>query len=322
MLKKLLVVGLVGTVGVVAVNAKTLRLSTYVNQVDIRYKGFEHLAKLVEQKTKGDLKIKIYGSSTLHGWSEGVDSVLGGVTDISWLPSDKRLKCQRVTALYPAVVDFDKQVEVDAAYTKLLEPELSKRNLKVLFNSNYSYDQEWWFKEPTNELTKLNGKQVRSPYPLISEMIRQWGGNPVFISPKEVFQSAERGVVDGVSMGVATYSSWKLWSVMPHMINASLFYGNSQYVINKGVFENLSPANQKILLESAKETEIWLKPKYEAWVNERVGKAVMEGGGSAKSLNKEERLEIVKNIQAVWDKTVQKECGNELASKIKELVSQ
>lgn len=322
MFKRLLTVSLVGTIGALGVNAQTLRLSTYVNEVDIRYKGFEHLAQLVEEKTKGDLKIKIFGSSTLHGWSEGIDSVLGGVADISWLPSDKRLKCQRVTSLYPAVVDISKQVEIDEAYTKLLEPELSEKNLKVLFNSNYSYDQEWWFKEPINELTKLDGKQVRSPYPLISEMIRQWGGNPVFISPKEVFQSAERGVVDGVSMGVATYSSWKLWSVMPHMINGSLFYGNSQYVINKSVFEKLSETNQKILLESAKETEIWLKPLYEGWINERVGKAVMEGGGSAKSLKKEERLAIVENIQTVWDKTVQEECGNELASKIKELVSQ
>ncbi len=99
------------------------------------------------------------------------------------------------------------------------------------------------------------------------------------------------------------------------MINGSLFYGNSQYVINKKLFEKLSKNNQKILLESAKESEIWLKPRYEAWVNERVGKAVMEGGGSAKSLNKEQRLAIVENIQAVWDKTFKKECGNELAIK-------
>lgn len=309
-------------VGIVGLNAKTLRLSTYVNAVDVRYKGFEHFAKLVEEKSKGDLKIKIFGSSTLHGWSEGIDAVLGGVADISWLPSDKRLQCQRVTALYPAVVNFDKQVQTDEKYTKLLEPELSKNNLKVVFNSNYSYDQEWWFKEPTNELTKLDGKQVRSPYPLISEMIKQWGGQPVFISPKEVFQSAERGVVDGVSMGVATYSSWKLWSVMPHMINASLFYGNTQYVMNKSRFEKLTKEEQKIILESAKETEVWLKPRYEAWINERVGQAVMQGGGSAKSLNKKQRLEIVKNIQKIWDIKVQQECGTELATKIKELVSQ
>ncbi|MFK2822670.1 TRAP transporter substrate-binding protein DctP [Arcobacter sp. YIC-80] len=319
MLRSILLVCLVGAV---AVNAKTLRLSTYVNSIDVRYKGFEHFADLVKKKSNGKLKIKIYGSSTLHGWSEGVDAVLGGVTDISWLPSDKRLKCQRVTALYPAVVDFKKQIETDAKYTELLEDELSKNNLKVIFNSNYSYDQEWWFKEPIADLTKLDGKQVRSPYPVISEMIKQWGGNPVFISPKEVFQSAERGVVDGVSMGVATYSSWKLWGVMPHMVNGSLFYGNTQYVINKSSFEKLSKEHQKILLESAKESEVWLKPRYEAWVNERVGQAIMEGGGSAYSLDIDKRKDIVKKIQAIWDVKVKKECGEDLANKIKELVNQ
>ena len=38
-------------------------------------------------------------------------------------------------------------------------------------------------------------------------------------------------------MGVATYSSGKLWDVMPHMVNANLFYGNISYMMNKDKFD-------------------------------------------------------------------------------------
>jgi len=297
--------------------ATTLRLSTYVNEVDVRYEGFKKFAELAEAKTNGRVKVQIFPSSTLHGWSEGVDAMLGGVSDISWVPADKRLPCYRVTSLYPTLINLEGQIALDAAYAELIRPEAAKTGLVPLINSNYSYDQEWWFKDRVADLSKLDGKLVRSIGPLVSMMIETWGGKPVFIAPKEVFQSAERGVVDGINMGVATYSSWKLWSVMPYMVNASLFYGNIQYMISKSKFDALSKADQDALMAAAKESEQWLKPRYEAWVDERVGNAVMKGGGAAVSLPKQQRVALINSVRGKWDAEVDKACGADLAGKIR-----
>lgn len=298
--------------------AETLRLSTYVNEVDIRYEGFKKFADLAAAKTGGRVEIEIFPSATLHGWSEGVDAVTGGVSDISWIPADKRLPCYRVTSLYPTSVNLENQIVMDADYADLIRAEAAKVNLVPLFNSNYSYDQEWWFKGET-KLGKLDGKLVRSIGPLVSMMIEAWGGKPVFIAPKEVFQSAERGVVDGINMGVATYSSWKLWGVMPYMVNANLFYGNIIYMINKEKFDGLSAADQKALQAAAREAEEWLKPRYEQWINERVGDAVMKGGGAAVSISREEQADLISSVQTAWDGEVNNACGADLADKIRAL---
>ncbi len=300
---------------------EVIRLSTYVNETDIRYEGFKHFAELVNEKTGGEVEIQIFPSATLHGWSEGVDAVQGGVSDISWIPADDRLSCYRVTSLYPALINLENQVELDASYASLILDEAAKNGLHPLFNSNYSYDQEWWFEEQLDDISNLEGKLVRSIGPLVSMMIESWGGKPVFVAPKEVFQSAERGVVDGINMGVATYSSWKLWDVMPYMVNASLFYGNIIYMINKDKFDGLSAESQQALTDAAKETETWLKPLYEQWVNERVGQAVMQGGGAAVSLDDEKREELIAVIQPKWDEEVNNQCGQELADKIRALFS-
>ncbi len=302
-----------------AAAATTLRLSTYVNEVDIRYEGFKKFAELAAAKTSGRVKVEIFPSSTLHGWSEGVDAVQGGVSDISWMPADKRLPCYRVTSLYPTAVNLDGQIEMDAAYANLMRAEAAKVGLVPLINSNYSYDQEWWFKGRVADLSKLDGKLVRSIGPLVSMMIETWGGKPVFIAPKEVFQSAERGVVDGINMGVATYSSWKLWTVMPYMVNGSLFYGNINYMINKKKFDALSKDDQAALLAAAKESEVWLKPRYENWVDAQVGNAVMKGGGAAVSLSKEQRASLINSVQKKWDAEVDKDCGAALAGQVRTL---
>lgn len=296
-----------------------LRLSTYVNEADIRHQGFQKFAELAESKTQGRVRVEIFPSAQLHGWGEGVDAVQGGISDISWIPADKRAPCYSHVYLYPTAVDLDNQVEMDAAWTDLIRPELAGINLVPLFSSNYSYDQEWWFEERIDSLGDLRGKLVRSIGPLVSEMIETYGGKPVFVAPKEVFQSAERGVVDGINMGVATYSSWKLWSVMPYMINADLFYGNLSYAMNKEKFDALSAGDQRALLAAGRESEEWLKPRYEQWINERVGLAVMQGGAAAVSISEEERDRLIGQVQPGWDKKVDAACGAALADKFREL---
>jgi TRAP-type transport system periplasmic protein len=298
----------------------TLRLSTYVNEVNIRFQGFKKFADLVAAKTAGRVKVEVFPSSTLHGWSEGVDAVLGGVADISWMPADKRLPCYRVTSLYPMVVDMARQIELDAAYAALMKDEAVKAGLLPLINSNYSYDQEWWFKGPGVDLSKLNGKLVRSIGPLVSMMIETWGGKPVFVAPKEVFQSAERGVVDGINMGVATYSAWKLWGVMPHMVKANLFYGNINYMIGKRKFDALSPADQAAVLAAARESETWLKPEYEKSVDASIADAVKQGG-TVTAVAPAQRKAMVDSIAAKWKREVDTACGVEQANKVRALFS-
>ena len=312
---------LAATISAPAAAETTIRLSTYVNEADIRYEGFTHFAGLVSEKTGGSVTVEVFPSSTLHGWSEGVDSLQGGVSDISWINADNRLPCYAVTSLYPAEVSLERQTELDAAYAELIRAEAENVGLVPLFNSNYSYDQEWWFEEPIDDIGNLDGKLVRSIGPLVSMMIETWGGEPVFVAPKEVFQSAERGVVDGINMGVATYSSWKLWTVMPYMVNANLFYGNIQYMMNKDKFDALTPEEQQALVEAAAETEAWLQPRYEAWVDQQVGNAVMAGGGQAVSIPEEQRKALIASVKDQWDTTVNEACGDELAGQVRDLLA-
>jgi TRAP-type C4-dicarboxylate transport system substrate-binding protein len=316
---KLLAVSLAAGLLAGTAQSETIRLSTYVNETDIRYQGFVKFAELVAEKTEGRVTVEIFPSSTLHSWSDGVDALQGGVSDISWISADARLPCYRVTSLYPAAIDLADQIGLDAAYAELIAPEAAEVGLVPIINSNYSYDQEWWFQGPVEGLDQLEGKLVRSIGPLVSLMIETWGGQPVFIAPGEVFQSAERGVVNGINMGVATYSSWQLWNVMPYMVNASLFYGNIQYMMNLDRFNSLSEADRAALQEAGRETEAWLQPLYEDWIDTQVGNAVMKGGGAAVSISRDARTALIAEIEPKWAEEVDAACGPELAGQIRAL---
>lgn len=308
-----------GSIPVTQAADTIIRLGTYVNKVDVRYGGFQNFANLVNEKTNGRIEVQVFDSGTLHPFNKAYDSILGGVSDISPVTGEKRLPCHRMTNFTPTAIDWEQHIELDQEYTALIADELAKAGLINVLSSNFTYDQEWWFKTPDVQLDKLDGRLVRDIGPVMTHIIKKWGGKPVFIAPTEVYQGAERGVVDAINMGVATFSSWKLWDVMPHMINATLFYGNIMYMMNKAKFDSLSADDQKAILEAGEEAQRAIKTPYEKWINEKVGEAVMKGGGSARALSKDERLRLIASAADGWESQWDEACGTELADKIRAL---
>ena len=300
-----------------------LRLSTHVNKVDARYKGLEVFAKVVNEKTNGRVEVQIFGSNTLHPFAQAIDGVLGGVSDISVLGSaafDKRVPCGRVTHMLPIPIDWDRHVELDSQVNELLSEEMGKIGLIPVMGSNSAYAFDWWFREPPpKRLDQLTGKLIRSPGGVVTHVIEKWGGKPVYISPKEAYLAAERGVVDGIAMSAATFSSWKLWDVMPYMVRAQLFYANVMYVMNKKKFDALSPEDRNAIIEAGVEAERWLKPVTEDAIDGEVGKAVMRGGASVMRVSNKERARLSKSAGEGWVDKLDEHCGPDLAERIRAL---
>jgi len=298
----------------------TLRMGTFVNKIDIRYSGLQHFADLVNKKTDGRVTIQIFDSGSLHPFDKPIDSILGGVSDISPLAAagiDKRLPCALITQFLPLAVDWSRIVELDQEYDDILDEEYGKIGLKIILSQDASYDQEWWFRGTPTKVDELNGKLVRSVGPVITHVIQRFGGKPVFISPTETYQSAERGVVDVINMGVSTFSSWKLWTVMPNMVRANMFYSNVTYAINKAKFDKLRPEDQKAILEAGIEAAKWTTPRYQAWIDEQVGGAAMRSGATITNVSKAERLRLINKAAEGWNDQIDKACGPQMGPKVR-----
>jgi TRAP-type C4-dicarboxylate transport system substrate-binding protein len=104
------------------------------------------------------------------------------------------------------------------------------------------------------------------------------------------------------------------------MVKANMFYGNINYMINKRKFDALSAADQAALLAAARESEIWLKPLYEKSVDTDIANAVKQGG-TVTNLPPAQRRAMVDAIAAKWKPEVDKDCGIDMANKVRELFS-
>ena len=315
--------GLVAAPSPASAQETVLKFGTYLNEADVRFGALKHFADLIEKGTQGRVKLQLFGSSTLHPHVKCIDAVQAGVSDICMLAGSsvqpKRLPCAAQTHWLPMIIDWEKNVEIDVEYNAILKPEFDKAGLVVVMSQNFSYDQEWFFTERTTSLEQMKGRSVRTVSPMLDHIIKKFGGSPVQIAPTEMYQAAERGVVDGMNVGAATFLSWKLWPVMPHLLLVQGFYGNGMNSMSKKKFDSLRPADQKVILEAGVETAKWLKPRYEDWINMRIGEGIFKHGGSVYAVPKKERRKLVANMAEGWNEKMDEACGSERAGKLRAL---
>jgi len=127
--------------------------------------------------------------------------------------------------------------------------------------SNY-----WIFKNRLETLQDLKGKRIRTYGVKPTKIFQALGATPVTIGPGEMYESIERGVINGAQGGLILGSTFKLYEVakyfaVPSPLKETL---DITVVINKDVWKSFDQKTRDIINEVSRE------------VNDRYVQAVME----------------------------------------------
>ncbi|MFD0860358.1 TRAP transporter substrate-binding protein DctP [Roseovarius aquimarinus] len=114
--------------------------------------------------------------------------------------------------------------------------------------------------EPITSLEDLQGKRLRLSGLEQGKLLEQLGGNQVSMSGGEIYQSLERGVIDGAEFSTPNVD-WsagfqqvtKYWATPGWHQSASVF----GVMINKSAWDALSPETQEKLKIAADATMMW-----------------------------------------------------------------
>ncbi len=114
-------------------------------------------------------------------------------------------------------------------------------------------------KVPINGVADLEGVKIRSPEGLAAEVFKRAGASPVSLPFSEVYTSLEKGVVDAadasayVNNDASGMHKVAKYPIYPGIHSMAVL----QFIVNKDVWEGLSPAEQKGL-------EVWYSAAYDA----------------------------------------------------------
>jgi TRAP-type C4-dicarboxylate transport system substrate-binding protein len=220
-------------------------------------KGFEAVAKYVEEKSGGNFTIKIHYGGTISPPKENLDGIsLGAFEQANFCTSYHPGKNPVGTALdlpFLPLKSWDALVGVHSAFQDhpLWKNEMARWNAIPLFSGVLPQYEFMGVGDPPRELKDWNGMRVRA-LGGIGEAMRKLGGVPTTVPAPEVYTSLERGVVQAASFPysytvgafrIHEIGSWFTEGLQPGTVHCPI-------IMNGDAFNDLPGEYQKMLMDA------------------------------------------------------------------------
>lgn len=211
----------------------------------------QHLADELEDVTDGRITVDIHPGGALGPPDGQFENVQAGSFDIGFglhFYTPGRFPLQTVME-FPFL--FDSAEQATSAYFQLYEefPELraEMEGVKVLGLWTHDLGELMSRDDPIHEPSDLEGMRIRSPGPLQNTLIEALGGSPVTTPAPEIYDSVDRGVVDGVIGAYSLVTSFNLDETINHASKGGFYVATFFLVMNQETWDALTPEDQALL---------------------------------------------------------------------------
>ncbi|HSB05105.1 MAG TPA: TRAP transporter substrate-binding protein [Thermodesulfobacteriota bacterium] len=242
----------------------TLKFGTIDSPMSALGQGITLFGKLVEEKTKGEVKINFGYSSAFGGWAALLSSVEMGSVDLmvedigSWEFFDPALRIVRFAYVFR---DYDH-------YAKYLNSPVCEESKKKLLARNHhillpNKDAVWVrgpyrvlaSKKPVFTADDVKGLKLRLYESETAKKV--WGqalGATITVIPwGETYLALKQGMVESVTSPLDSLYDIKFTEVCKYVTEIKEFYQNQMITINAKKWQSFSPAIQKAFNEAATE---------------------------------------------------------------------
>jgi len=236
----------------------TIRVSTGAPEQHFITKQYIEWAKLVESNAKGELQVQVYHSAQLFRDNEVIKAVATGAIEAG-CAFTMYLENQLVPAMkvFQMPFFFQSSNEILAVVRSDIGGAMRKtaeqKGVKLLGLAMFPSPQDTivMSTKPIKVRDDVKGLVIRAVSPESSAMIKHWGAGPSFLTGAEVYMGLQRGTIHGAVNSVTTYVERKLYEVAPHAVMLPVISVHTFIAMNKGVFDRLTPTQQKAVLDAS-----------------------------------------------------------------------
>jgi len=306
-----LVFAAVATVGADAASAADLKMRlghvfAINSPVDEASKEF---ARLVGERTKGGVQIAVFPNSQLGGDEALARDVSRGSLDVAFLNPGSLAGLDPLLDIHYLPYIATNFKEADAIFynpggilQKTLRSTLAKHRMQTLGFFELEFRAVTNSKAPVQTLADLKELKLRVPGSAgIKGFFETVGAQPVAMPFPELFTALQQGTVDGQDNGASITFNSRLFEAQKFMTTTNHVYAMGTVTVSDRSWAKLSPAQQKILQDTA--TEVTAKQiQKNRELNAEFLKKIAAGGVKVTVPSAAAFAEFQRAGQAVWEK--------------------
>ncbi|MDO4269512.1 MAG: C4-dicarboxylate TRAP transporter substrate-binding protein [Eubacteriales bacterium] len=230
--------------------------------------GCNEWARLVEEKSGGDIKIEVFPSSQLGSKVDLIDQMLAGAPVITL--ADGAFYADRGVPDFGILFgpylfsDWEEcwNLTESPLYNRLCG-ELEEQGIKIL-TSNWIYgDRHILSKKPIRTLSDMKGMKIRVPSNDIQvQGMQVLGANPTPMALGDVYTALQQGTIDGFEQPITVIYAGKYYEAAKYLTLSEHVKNNTTWICGTDFFNSLTAEQQKILIECGEEAGIYNNEQY------------------------------------------------------------
>ncbi|WP_413615590.1 TRAP transporter substrate-binding protein [Halomonas cupida] len=239
-----------------AMAATTLNFAHTHPVEDAQHQAAEYFAELVNERSDGELQVRVFPNGQLGSDSAQVANARGGQVDIvlTGNPYFTGLVGELNVLDLPFLFDdYDHAYAVlDGEIGQSLLDRLGEHELKGLAFWEIGFRNLTNSRRPVESAADIEGLKLRTtPNPAHIAAFEALGANPTPMPFTELFTSLETRTVDGQENPVSLIRSANLYEVQDYLSLTAHAYTAAPLVMNKAKFDSLSAEQQQLLVDAA-----------------------------------------------------------------------
>ncbi len=231
----------------------------------------EAWAKQIDDATIGRVKVNIFPGATLGKEKEAYELATTGTADISWgflanFPGQFPMTDIGSLPLLGMPSGEVASRILWALYTKFQDAFAKEyKEVKVLTLHSSGTIPMATTKKPVRTLDDLKGLNIRIPGGPPTEMMKALGGNPVTVPTADLYSALEKGVIDGLCLGIMAMEDFKTYEVTKYFEETNFYATAFWLVMNKKTWDSMPPdVQQQIMSVSEEKGGIFLGKGWDA----------------------------------------------------------
>ena len=299
--------------------ATTLRLGHVVADNSSLDKGLDYFAKLVSDKSGGELKIQVFPNSSLGDNTAMMEQLQFGSLDMM-APSVAALSGFTPST---AIFDLPYLFKNEAAAEEVLDGPLGDNVGKALEPQGFYLlgwmTQSWRHLTCNKEVTKpadVAGIKIRtmdSKYHMAH--FNTLGASAIPMAMSELYTALQQGTIDAQENPYTNIVNSRFYEVQKYVVETGHIYDACPLIISTITWKRLTDDQKKIIKEAAAEAVNWERKEVKK-DDDLFREQVKKSGTTVIVLTPEQRAEFRKAAQPVYDDFV-KEQGQTGADAVK-----
>ncbi len=295
-----------------AVQAKTVfRVNHTLDPSSHYQQGLLYLDKLLKERTNGELSLDIYHSSQLGSERDAIEGVTMGtleMTLVSSAPLANFTKQFMVFDLPFIISDRDKAYKwMDGPQGQAILDSLSKQNMIGLSIWENGFRMLTNSKLPVKKPADAKGLKIRlMENPVHLATFKTLGAYPTPMPFGELFTALQQKTVDGQENPLVIIYTSKFYEVNKYVTLSGHFYAPAILLINKQVWEGLSPEHREIMTKSIAEARDWER-NFSKEGEAKLVEDLKKGGAEIIEVDKAEWANVLAPVYKEFESTIGKD---------------